>query len=140
MRLTTSRCAEFAPFHSQTSQVSRRSDPHSENDNLTRRISVTVSKLPEPKSDNGRQRQTTKGYRIPPIRRMGRRESRKTPPERVLLSCVLSRFGIRIDRCSFPRQLRPPKPRPRETLSTRNRCGDLVNFTRRPATFFESLD
>jgi hypothetical protein len=31
---------------------------HSEDDNHTIRVFVTVSKLPEPKSDNGRQRQT----------------------------------------------------------------------------------
>jgi hypothetical protein len=31
---------------------------HSEDDRSTKRVSVTVSELPEPKSDNGHQRQT----------------------------------------------------------------------------------
>jgi hypothetical protein len=41
--------------------------PDSEGHNPTRQIYVTVSKIPDPKSDNGYQRLAAKRHRIPPV-------------------------------------------------------------------------
>jgi hypothetical protein len=106
--------------------------PHSEDDNPKRRVSVTVSKLPEPKRDNGCHRQTATRHRIPPVKRMYRRGNRETPPERVRLSRLLSRFSIQMNQRSSPWQRRTPIGRtPMEILSIRNGSGDSVNSTKR---------
>jgi hypothetical protein len=59
--------------------------PHSEDDNLTRRVSVTVSKLPEPKGDNRHQKQTTSRHQIPPVRSVCRRGNRDTAQLRTIV-------------------------------------------------------
>jgi hypothetical protein len=69
----------------------------------TRLVSVTVSKLPEAKSNNGGLRQITNCHRIPQVRRVNRRGNSDAPPEHIWLRCLLLRFSIQMDQQSSPR-------------------------------------
>jgi hypothetical protein len=62
--------------------------PHSQDGDPTWRVSVTASKLLEPKNDNGCQRQTASRHRIPPVRRVCLRGNRDKPPECVRLGWI----------------------------------------------------
>jgi DNA-binding NarL/FixJ family response regulator len=70
---------------------------------------VTVSTLSESKSDNGRQRLQRAVIEFLLLEGGAGEEGRDTPPERVRLSCVLSRFDIQMDQRSSPRQGRTAK-------------------------------